>query len=128
MTAAQIYATWSKISETLWKRDELQFPSAEKLLTEYLDEVDTFDVPKVDGVQQLCWGMKRIYHELKAKVVEIGVDVTCVYEFAGSTALFLIYLHQIIHTQSTWSYTVLWANMTMWDSHCPIASFLPQQL
>src|SRR5882724_5941213 len=88
ITAAQIYASWSKMSKTLWKRDELQLPSAEKLLTEYSDDIDISDASKVDGFQQLCWGMKRISHELKAKVVEIGVDATCAYEFAGSTAFF----------------------------------------
>jgi hypothetical protein len=91
VSADQIHAAWSKMSKTLWKKDELWLPSAEKLLSEYLDDVDIFNVPKVDGVEQLCWGMKRISHWLKGKVVEIGVDATCVYLFTGGKALVLIY-------------------------------------
>ena len=64
VTAAQVYAAWSKMSKTLWKRDELQLPPSEKLPTDYSDDVNIFDVPKVDGVQKLCWEMKRIFHKL----------------------------------------------------------------
>jgi hypothetical protein len=39
------------MSET---KDEQQLPSAEKLLAECPDDVDVFEVPKVDGIEQLC--------------------------------------------------------------------------
>ena len=65
------------MSETIWKKDEQQLPSAEKLLAEFPDEVNVFDLLKADGVEQLAWGMKKIATPLKGKVVEIGIDATC---------------------------------------------------
>ena len=65
------------MSETLWKRDQYQLPSAEILLKEYSDDIDVFDIPVADGVEQLCWGMKRVASWLKGMVVEIGIDATC---------------------------------------------------
>lgn len=47
------------------------------LLNEYRDDVDVFEVDVQDGVQQLCWGVKKILAELKGKVIEIAVDATC---------------------------------------------------
>jgi hypothetical protein len=49
------------------------------LLKEYSEDVDIFDIPVADGVEQLCWGMKKIIGPLKGKVVEIGIDATCGY-------------------------------------------------
>jgi hypothetical protein len=80
VTANQIHAAWTSMSETLWKRDQYQLPSAEMLLKEYPRDVDLFNVPAVDGVEQLCWGMKKIMCSLKGKVVEIGIDETCAYQ------------------------------------------------
>jgi hypothetical protein len=77
VSAKQVHSAWSEMSETLWRREEDQLLSAEKLLVEYPDEVDVLEVPKVDGVEQLCWGMKRIVQQLKGMVVEIGIDATC---------------------------------------------------
>ena len=77
VSSKQIHSAWSAMSETIWKKDEQQLPSAEKLLTEFPDEVDVFDLPKVDSVEQLAWGMKKIATPLKGKVVEIGIDATC---------------------------------------------------
>ena len=65
------------MSETLWKREKDQLSSAKILLNEYRDDVDVFEVDVQDGVQQLCWGMKKILAELKGKVIEIAVDATC---------------------------------------------------
>ena len=67
------------MSEVLWKRDHSQLLSAEILLKEFGDDVDVFDVKTADGVQQLCWGMKKIASRLKGKIVEIGIDATCGY-------------------------------------------------
>ena len=77
VTAKQVHAAWTDMSETLWKRDQYQLPSAEILLKEYSDDVDVFDITVADGVEQLCWGMKEVANRLKGKVVEIGVDATC---------------------------------------------------
>jgi hypothetical protein len=77
VSANQVHTAWTKMSKTLWRKDEQQLPSAEKLLAECPDDVDVFEVPKVDGIEQLCWGMKWISNQLKEKVVEIGLDVTC---------------------------------------------------
>ena len=65
------------MSEVLWKKDPDQLPSAQKLLAEFGDEVDVFDVKPAEGVEQLCWGMKRIAEPLRGQVVEIGLDATC---------------------------------------------------
>ena len=60
VSSKQIHLAWSAMSKTIWKKDEQQLPSAEKLLAEFPNEVDVFDLPKVDGVEQLAWGMKKI--------------------------------------------------------------------
>jgi len=77
ITASQIHSAWSVMSEILWKRNHLQLLSATTLLDEYATEVDFFDVPKEDGIEQLCWGLKKIAGRLQGKVVEIAMDATC---------------------------------------------------
>lgn len=77
VTSGQIHSAWTTMSETLWKRDDLQLPSAETLLREYSTEVDVFDLPKADGVEQLAWGVKKVSNRLRGKVVEVGIDATC---------------------------------------------------
>ncbi|KAJ7833625.1 hypothetical protein B0H14DRAFT_2364226, partial [Mycena olivaceomarginata] len=77
VSAAQIHTAWRELSQGFWRRDDKQLPSTEKLLREYPDDVDVFepeDVP--DGVEMVCWGMKRIAEPLKGKIVEVGVDAT----------------------------------------------------
>lgn len=78
-TADQVYTAWRRMSETLWKRDEQQIASAKVLLAEYPDEVDVFDVDSPEGVEQLCWGMKKIGDRLRGHIVEVGLDATCEY-------------------------------------------------
>ncbi|KAF8226693.1 hypothetical protein L208DRAFT_1300477, partial [Tricholoma matsutake] len=77
VTSAQIYSTWTTMSETLWKRDVQQLWSAEILLQGYSSEVDVFGLPKADGVEQLAWGVKKVSDKLQEKVVEVGIDATC---------------------------------------------------
>jgi hypothetical protein len=77
VTPSQIHRAWTDMSETLWKREKDQLSSAKTLLNGYKDDVDVFDIDVQDGLQQLCWGMKKILTELKGKVVEIAVDATC---------------------------------------------------
>jgi hypothetical protein len=79
VTANQVHSAWTTMSETLWKRDSAQLPSAKMLLEEFGDEVDLFNVATEDGVEQLCWGMKRILTALRGKVVEIALDATCMH-------------------------------------------------
>ncbi|KAJ7238382.1 hypothetical protein C8J57DRAFT_1566088 [Mycena rebaudengoi] len=77
VSAAQVHRAWTEMSEIFWRRDDAQLPSAEKLLHEHGDDVDVFrpeDVP--EGVEMLCWGMKKIAGPLRGKIVEIGVDAT----------------------------------------------------
>lgn len=66
------------MSETLWKRDDQQLWSAEILLHGYSSEVDMFDLPKADGVEQLAWGVKKVSDKLQGKVVEVGINAMCV--------------------------------------------------
>jgi len=65
VTANQVHAAWTLMSETLWKRDAAQLPSAKILLDEFADDVDVFHVAVEDGVEQLCWGMKKILTTLR---------------------------------------------------------------
>lgn len=78
-TPNQIHRAWTEMSQVLWKKDPVQLLSAKLLLNEHKDEVDLFQIEKIDGVEQLCWGMKRIAHRLRGKIVEIGIDATCKY-------------------------------------------------
>ncbi|KAG1874931.1 hypothetical protein F4604DRAFT_2008937 [Suillus subluteus] len=68
--------TASQMSEILWKKDSDQLTSAKMLLDEFGRDIDVFDVELADGVEQLCWGMKKITRRLEGKVVEIGLDAT----------------------------------------------------
>lgn len=78
VTAAQIHRAWMEMSEMYWRRDDLQLPSAAKLLEEHREDVDIFEPENIpEGVEMLCWGMKKIAGPLKGKIVEIGVDATC---------------------------------------------------
>ena len=65
------------MSEVMWKRDKDQLASAKLLLTEFQKDVDIFDIEVDEGVQQVCWGMKKIASLLKGKIVEIAIDATC---------------------------------------------------
>ncbi|KAJ6614377.1 hypothetical protein B0H10DRAFT_1803689 [Mycena sp. CBHHK59/15] len=77
VTAAQIYRAWTEMSEIYWRREDAQLPSATKLLEEHGDDVDLFKPEGVpEGVEMLCWGMKKIAEPLRGKIVEIGVDAT----------------------------------------------------
>ncbi|KAJ7787334.1 hypothetical protein B0H14DRAFT_3580477 [Mycena olivaceomarginata] len=77
VTAAQIHRAWMEMSEVFWRFDDEQLPSTKKLLEQHPDDVDIFqpeDIP--EGVEMLCWGMKKIATPLKGKIVEVGVDAT----------------------------------------------------
>ncbi|KIK05393.1 hypothetical protein K443DRAFT_3879 [Laccaria amethystina LaAM-08-1] len=65
------------MSQQYWRRDDLQLPSAEKLLADFGDDVDVFNPQEVpNGVEILCWGMKKIAEPLKGHCVEVGLDAT----------------------------------------------------
>ncbi|KAF8182466.1 hypothetical protein K438DRAFT_1767385 [Mycena galopus ATCC 62051] len=72
----QMHSAWTDMSEILWKRDKAQLPSAEVLLKEFGDGVDILDIHPPEGVEQLCWAMKKIIEPLKGKIVEIAVGAT----------------------------------------------------
>ena len=77
VTALQIHAAWQQMSQIFWRQDNVQLPSA-SLLNEYKDDVNLFDPKNVpEGVEILCWGMKKIAMPLKNKVAKIGLDATC---------------------------------------------------
>ena len=78
VTRLQIHTAWSEMSKVFWHRDKEQLPSARQLLEEFQEEVDIFAIADLpDGVEMLCWGMKKIMGPLDGKVVEIGIDATC---------------------------------------------------
>ena len=93
VTAKQIHTAWAQMSKTLWKRDQYQLPSVELLLKEYSSDVDIFDIPVFEGVEQLCWGMKNVASRLTGMVVEIGIDATCMY------SCFVTKCHSILMSQ-----------------------------
>ncbi|KAJ6473033.1 hypothetical protein C8R45DRAFT_1163371 [Mycena sanguinolenta] len=71
VTAAQIHQVWMKMSEIHWRRDNLQLPSAAKMLEEHGDEVDIFKPENVpEDVEMLCWGMKKIAGPLRGKIYD----------------------------------------------------------
>ena len=78
VTTSQIHSAWRELSETYWRREDAQLPSAKTLLAELGEEVDIFQPVGVpEDVEILAWGMKRIAEPLRGKVVEIGIDATC---------------------------------------------------
>jgi hypothetical protein len=87
ITANQVHAAWTTMSETLWKRDREQLPSVKILLGELGDDVTVLDVPKMEGVEQIAWVMKNILMPLSGKIVEIGIDATCTWQIKYREAL-----------------------------------------
>ena len=77
ITTNQVHMAWTRMSETLWKRDTQQLPSVQKLLGELQDDVDVLKLPEIDGVEQVAWVMKRVLLPLRGQVAEIGIDATC---------------------------------------------------
>jgi len=55
VTANQMHFAWTRMSETLWKRDADQLLSVKALLMECRDETDIFDIPMMEGVEQVAW-------------------------------------------------------------------------
>jgi hypothetical protein len=47
------------------------------LLAENCDDVDVFEIQVEMGVEQLCWGVKKIASRLEGKIGEVAVDATC---------------------------------------------------
>ena len=48
------------------------------LLKELGDKVDIFEPHHIpEGVEILAWGMKKIAKPLTGKIVEVGMDATC---------------------------------------------------
>ncbi|KAJ6543513.1 hypothetical protein B0H10DRAFT_1854054, partial [Mycena sp. CBHHK59/15] len=77
VTAAQIRRAWVELSKPFWCFDDDQLLSTKKVLEEHTDHVDIFEPQDVlEGVEMICWGMKKIATPLKGKVVGIGVDTT----------------------------------------------------
>ena len=77
VTANQVHAAWSKMSEALWKQDVDQVTSIKTLLGEYHNDAAVLELPKWEGVEQVAWVMKKIVSPLCGKIVEIGIDATC---------------------------------------------------
>ena len=78
VTANQVGEAWRSFTEVLWKRDDVQLVSATKLLAEFTEDVDVFDLRGIpEGVEILAWGMRKIASRLAGKIVEIAMDATC---------------------------------------------------
>ena len=81
VTANQVHAAWTTMSQTLWKRESEQLPSVKALLDELKDDVAVLNLAVMEGVEQVAWVMKKIALPLQGKVVEIGIDATCKHSF-----------------------------------------------
>jgi DNA-directed RNA polymerase subunit N (RpoN/RPB10) len=102
VTAKQIHAAWTRMSEVLWRRDKDQLKSAGLLLDELGDDVDVFEIEAVEGVEQVCWGMKKIAGRLKGKIIEIAIDATCQYfVLIRILASLIVHKHQTIQMPGT---------------------------
>ena len=79
LSSAQVNFAWTAMSEAYWKRAPGQMESAEKLLRDYAEDgdIDVFSVPTVDGVEQICFGLRKVAESLRDKIVEIAIDATC---------------------------------------------------
>ncbi|KAG6881352.1 hypothetical protein C0995_002229 [Termitomyces sp. Mi166 len=77
VTANQIHTAWGELSQVYWRRDDLQLPSARKLLNELPDEVEVFEIKDLpEGIEILAWCMKKIAAPLQGQIAEIGLDAT----------------------------------------------------
>ncbi|KAG6904990.1 hypothetical protein DXG01_005797 [Tephrocybe rancida] len=73
VTSNQVHTAW----QVYWWHDEKQLLSAKKLLAEFPEEVEVFDLENLlEGVKILAWAMRKIATPLKGKIVEIGLDAT----------------------------------------------------
>ena len=77
ITTKQVHTAWTTMSETLWKRDSDQVASVKALLGELRDDTAILDFPRMEGVEQVGWVIKKVIEPLWGKIVEIGMDVTC---------------------------------------------------
>lgn len=77
VTAAQVHAAWTKMSEIFWKCEKEQMSSARALLDKLGPDVEKFELNVPEGVSHLCWGMKKIAERLRGQIIELGVDATC---------------------------------------------------
>ena len=77
VTAKQVHAAWTMMSETLWKWGRDQSASVKALLGELQNDTATLDLPEIEGVEQIAWVMKKVVHVLHGKIVEVGIDATC---------------------------------------------------
>jgi len=54
VTMKEIHMAWKELSQTYWQQDDEQLLSAKKLLAEYSDEVDIFELVGLpEGVEML---------------------------------------------------------------------------
>lgn len=66
VTATQVHTAWRELSKAHWLRDKHQISSATKLLNEFGDDVDVFQLQDVpEGTEMVAWGMKKIAQLLK---------------------------------------------------------------
>jgi hypothetical protein len=77
ITQAQVYSTWSRLSEKYWKKHEDPIVSARKLLGSFEKDVDPWELTVPVGVVAIAWGCPSIATKIGSKVVEVGLDATC---------------------------------------------------
>jgi hypothetical protein len=73
----QVYHTWSRNAEGLWKRDDDPIISAKSLLQGWKDDVDLFDLALENDVIGMAWGIKNVAQRVQGMIVEIALDATC---------------------------------------------------
>ena len=77
VTAKQVHAAWTAMSETLWKQGRDQSASVKAHLEELQDNTATLDLPEIEVVKQIMWVMREVVHVLLRKIVKVRIDATC---------------------------------------------------
>jgi hypothetical protein len=133
VTANQIHHAWRQMSEEIWKRDDDQITSAQRLLKELeengSDKTQLFDLGSEvpEGVEILAFVFPAVIEGLQVegdRIEEIGLDATCeCYLLAPhtSTDLYFLQTEQMINTLSC---TALLRSTTTPDSLYPTVYFL----
>ena len=59
VTAKQVHAAWTMMSETLWKWGRDQSASVKALLGELQNDTATLDLLEIEGMEQITWVMRK---------------------------------------------------------------------
>lgn len=90
LTQGQVYATWMRKLEGLWKKDNDPTASVHSLFHAWSNDIDIFELSLPKGVTAIAWGVKSIATQISNRVVEVAMDATCKYIIHGRIASLII--------------------------------------